>query len=171
MVIDMADQSIDVISGVNNLLISMGLNTMKDDITSIKDSINGIQTKQDDLKLSLERSELRKEVNKSQTENLDLQTTRLEMAENRIMGLEKNLSDCKTKIVSCQVHSMKDNLVFNGIDELLGEDVTVVIMTFLVNVMKLDPSRFTLNEYNVNLSSADNTVWIRRCHRFGSQTS
>ena len=89
----MADQSIDVISGVNNLLISMGLNTVKDDITSIKDSINGIQTKQDDLKLSLERSELknsetRKEVKKIQTENLELQT-RLEMAENRIMGLEK----------------------------------------------------------------------------------
>lgn len=170
----MASQNIStdsIISGVNDLLVTMGLDTVKQDIIGIKDMISGLQSKHIELQASLEHSDLqhtetRKLVQNLKKDNTGLRT-RLELSENRIIGLEKSLQDCKNKIVDCQFHTMKNNMVFSGIQEHDGEDIRAVLLGFMVSVMKIDQSRLKLNEYDINLSTDENTVWVQRCHRFG----
>ena len=155
------------------MLKDMGLDVVKDEITGIKSLIGSIQVKQGDLHQSLvhtqqEHAETKETVKSLEAENNCLKS-RLELSENRISCLEKRVLDNKSKILDGQSRSMQDNLVFYGLPESKGENTDAVLMKFLSENMKIGPDYFRIRDFD-KCSDSD-TIWIRRCHRFGQTGS
>ena len=95
--------------------------------------------------------------------------SRLDMAENKILSLEKQVSDCKDRIVDGVSRSMKDNLVFHGLKEVKGENTRVILTKFLAENMKIPLAHFKARDF-LDCSDED-TIWIHRCHRIGQPGS
>ena len=58
--------------------------------------------------------------------------------QNNIAEMRKEIEDLKAKQIDLQARSMRDNLVFNGIEEASDENTEHVLNDFLKEKMKLD---------------------------------
>ena len=164
----MADPTAQVLEGV---LKNMGLDKVPTEINRLNTTVLNIQAKQSEFQKSLlftqqEHASMKREFQDLISTN-EAQAVRLAFAENKSLHLEKELRDCKSRLIDLQSRSMKDNLVFSGIDERPGENTRATIISFLKDVMKMPDKCFTLDRLDEDDSSDDNTVWIQRSHRFG----
>lgn len=167
-----------VLEGVKTLLNNMGLDGIKTELDGIKTELSAltksnqaIAEKQTDLQSSLiftqgdvEDSRLDVMLLKDQNQALE---KRASFAEHRATTVEKELRECKSKLIDLQSRSMKDNITFHGIKETENENTRQILIKFMKENLKIPQSCFKMGELD---SDESGTIWIKRCHRFG-QTS
>ena len=161
-------------NNVKQLIVSaltdMGVNTMSGDIKDIKTMMVTIQQKQTDLETAVvsiekDQGDAKDQIKALQSQNTSLQK-RLEFSENRITDIENKYIKLETRTEDTQYHTMKNNLVFYNIPEGDKENTRLIMMNFLRVHMKINDRFFLVDQ--LDTSQPPNTIWIDRCHRFGT---
>lgn len=163
----------DILKGMKQVMVDLGLDKLKQDTLAISESIKALQTSHTNIEKSLTdtvavQDAVKHEVGKLQTQNTQL-LYRVTHAENKCASLEKSMLNLKDELLELKSRSMRDNLVFNGIPEERSGNTLKVLIHFLQSTMKVPVSSFKLSE-NDSISSS-NLVWVMRCHRLGQVVS
>ena len=123
----------DVLSGVQRMLQNMGLHSVHQDINELRIVVDQFNFKHTELQQSLAQQDIAR--NNARTQCLEAENkilrARMHMSENRIMHLETEVSDIKSKVLDIQSRRMKDNIVFQGLSELRGENTRSVLSKFM----------------------------------------
>ena len=121
-------------------LLESFLDMVKTDVDSLKESVGKLMT--DNIRL---------------TEQVNSLEKRLQITEGLLVQARKKMTQQEEKIIDLQARSMRDNMIFRGIDESENEswqDTETNLRNFLKNELKLP--------------NADN-IAIDRAHRMGSK--
>ena len=151
------------------MLQNMGLHSVHQDINELRIVVDQFNFKHTELQQSLASAQQDIGRYNARTQCLEAENkilrARMHMSENRIMHLETEVSDIKSKALDIQSRSMKDNIVFQGLPELRGENTRSVLSKFMIETMKIHPAHFKMRDF-IECSDED-VIWIHRCHRFG----
>jgi hypothetical protein len=129
-----------------NDCISQGNAEMKTLISALDDKFTKFQAEQDT------QSET---INALKLENRML-TERSKITDGRITRLEQIVGDLLEEMLLLQQHSMRENIIFQNINEVANENVALVLQNFLEKELRM-PTHIM------------KTVQIVRCHRMGQK--